>query len=153
MISLDIKLAEGARAPEYATDGSNGLDLFALNIKEKKNGIITYDTGISVAIPTGYAGLLLMRSSVHKTDVTLRNAVGLIDSDYRGPILLKYSLIHFDKPYLSVYKPGDKIGQLLVVPSPKMSIKIRESLPDTARVGGFGSTDIDTRGDPNNWGD
>lgn len=93
-------------------------------------------TGLSVAIPPGYVGLLLPRSSAgHKKGFRLGNTVGVIDSDYRGELKLS---VPQDAGEL---REGDTLAQLLVVPA-DTSFKVVDELPDTARGdGGFGSTD------------
>jgi len=131
------KLHPDAVTPTYAKDGDAGLDLTALTMKEKA-GIpyIEYGTGIAVEIPEGYVGLIFPRSSVSKLDnFFLKNSVGVIDSGYRGELMLR-----FNKSF-SFYKVGEKIGQLIILPYPKIQLEEVDELSDTQRgVGGFGST-------------
>ena len=128
--------------PEYSTEGSAGLDLRALYSRyDMENDYIEYDTGLSVEIPEGYLGLLLARSSVSKTPHILANCVGLIDSDYRGEIKFRFKNINTENKDFITYEFGDKIGQLVIIPYPKISVVMSDSLTDTERnTGGFGST-------------
>ena len=89
-----------------------------------------------MAIPTGYVGLLFPRSSVTKTDLRLANCVGVIDSDYRGPIK-----VVFDRKGKRSYNVGDRVAQLVIVPAPHLDIIEVDELDDTDRgINGFGST-------------
>jgi dUTP pyrophosphatase len=133
------KLHPDAVTPTYAKDGDAGLDLTA--IRESTNvglPFIEYGTGISVEIPRGYVGLIFPRSSVSKLeDFYLKNSVGVIDSGYRGELMLR-----FNKSFSS-YKVGDKIGQLIILPYPTIYLEEVEELSNTERgEGGFGSTGV-----------
>jgi dUTP pyrophosphatase len=133
------KLHPDAVTPTYAKDGDAGLDLTALTMTDR-SGIpyIEYGTGISVEIPKGYVGLIFPRSSVSKLEnFYLKNAVGVIDSGYRGELMLR-----FNKSY-SFYNVGDKIGQLIILPYPTIYLEEVQELSNTERgEGGFGSTGI-----------
>lgn len=85
------KLHEDAKLPFQANPGDAGLDLTAVNVTIGAEGEIEYRTGLAVEIPEGHVGLLFMRSSIFKKDITLTNAVGVIDSGYRGEIMFKYT--------------------------------------------------------------
>lgn len=75
--------------PQYAKNGDAGMDLTAVSVTyDEKLDCFVYDTGICVAIPEGYVGLVYPRSSNRKTDVYMTNHVGVIDSGYRGNILV-----------------------------------------------------------------
>lgn len=126
----------GQYAPEVATDGSAGIDLFANTVQDVNIG-----TGVHVEIPAGYVGLLIPRSSWGIKGLKLANTVGVIDSDYRGEIKLVRDP-HPTKGFLRV-EPGDKIAQLVVVPCmTKMHrCSTRDELSYSDRGdGGFGST-------------
>ena len=88
------KVSEKAVIPQYAKDGDAGMDLTAISkqIKHSLNGdhIIEYGTGLAIEIPCGYVGLIFPRSSIYKKDLRLSNAVGVIDSGYRGEIKFKF---------------------------------------------------------------
>ena len=110
------------------------------NIKIKlkdKWGNYVYLTGIALEIPSGYVGLLFPRSSVSRTCLSLANSVGVVDSGYRGEIMLKFGC----SSTLSCYKVGDRIGQLIIMPYPQVQFEQVEELSDSDRgEGGFGST-------------
>lgn len=130
------KLHPDAIIPSYAKDGDAGMDLTAVDVIAD-GGTLTYKTGIAVEIPRWHVGLLFPRSSVYKTGQTLTNCVGVIDSGYRGEIMLKYTL----SPYQREYDIGDRVGQLIIMPYPKIEFEEVEELSDTDRgEGGYGST-------------
>ena len=130
------KLHPNAIIPEYAKIGDAGLDLTAVDF-EVAGLHITYKTGLAIAIPEGFVGLLFPRSSVYKTGQYLTNSVGVIDSGYRGEIMLKFS--QNDSP--NMYKTGDRVGQLIIIPYPQVNFEEVEDLDTTDRgQGGFGST-------------
>jgi dUTP pyrophosphatase len=126
----------GSYEPEVATDGSAGLDLYVNSI----NGN-TLGTGVHVQIPSGYVGLLLPRSSWGIKGFQLANTCGVIDSDYRGEIIM----VRDPNPHSGFLKihEGDKVAQLIVVPciTDMHKCKHYSDLSDTVRgSGGFGST-------------
>lgn len=84
------KLHPDAKLPYHAKPGDAGADLVAVSVMVGAEGELEYRTGLSVQIPRGFVGLLFMRSSVFKYDINLTNAVGVIDSGYRGEIMFKY---------------------------------------------------------------
>ena len=79
------KLSPQAVIPTYAKEGDAGIDLVATSIKFDGTQI-TYGTGLAMEIPEGFVGLVFPRSSIRKTDLSLSNSVGVIDSGYRGEI-------------------------------------------------------------------
>ena len=92
-------------------------------------------------IPKGYVGLIYPRSSVSKTSHMLRNHVGIIDSGYRGEIMLKFGWYEQTPGNHQVYDAGDRIGQIMIMPYPEVEFNEVEDLSDTERgSGGFGST-------------
>lgn len=131
--------------PSYATDGDAGLDLTAHSWTETDT-YIEYDTAIGVEIPVGYVGLVFQRSSVSKlyTGFYLRNAVGVIDSGYRGSIKCRFSKLGFmSSPAVqdNIYQIGDKIAQLIIMPYPTIKLVEVDELSDSTRgEGGYGST-------------
>ena len=130
------KLHPDAVVPKYAKSGDAGLDLTATDI-EADSSNLTYKTGLAVEIPHGHVGLLFPRSSVYKTGQTLTNCVGVIDSGYRGEIMMKFSL----SPYGREYNIGDRIGQLIIMPYPEVQFEEVEDLSSTERgEDGYGST-------------
>lgn len=138
------RLADNAIMPIRGTIGSAGIDLTSIGITTETNEvgevILVYHTGLSVEIPEGYAGFLFMRSSVSKKALSLANAVGVIDSDYRGEIVAKFRTTTNVVP--SVYQQGERFAQLVILPVPTYTIEEAETLGTTERgEGGFGSTD------------
>ena len=130
------KLHEDAIIPKYAKDGDAGMDLTAVDVTADA-GVITYKTGLAVEIPRWHVGLLFPRSSVYKTGQSLTNCVGVIDSGYRGEIMLKFTL----SPYQREYQRGDRVGHLIIMPHPKIEFEEVEKLTQTDRgEGGYGST-------------
>lgn len=137
------KLRPNAIIPKAATAQSAGLDLHAC-IEEP----ITIPVGRSVTIPCGVACcperadvvmLIFIRSSLgRKHGLTLANSVGVIDSDYRGEILVPI-INHGQEPY--TIQPGERFAQMVVTPLIFPCIEEAEELPDSERgLGGFGST-------------
>ena len=135
--------AHGARLPERAHGGASaGYDLFAclpapVAVPMLAEAPVRVPTGLAMAIPAGHVGLILPRSSTGEAGLRLANTAGVIDSDYRGEILILCSAA---RPGL-VIAPGQKIAQLLILPVPYFAVELLESLDETARgAGGFGST-------------
>ena len=138
------KLHDDAKIPSYAHDTDAGLDLTAVSFTQefdKSNKLVlVYHTGLAVEIPEGYVGLIFVRSSVSNKSISLTNAVAVIDSGYRGELLLKYKITTDSLP--TIYQPGEKIGQLIIIPYPKINPIEAEELDSSDRnEGGFGSTD------------
>lgn len=132
------KLVENAVIPQYSKNGDAGMDLTCISEKwNENNTMVAYDTGLAVEIPEGYVGLLFPRSSIAKTSLILSNSVGVIDSGYRGSIMLKY---RYPEEGM-VYEIGDRVGQLIILPYPQIEFEEVEELSDTDRgSGGFGSS-------------
>ena len=138
------KLHNDAKIPSYAHDTDAGLDLTAVSFTQefdKSNKLVlVYHTGLAVEIPEGYVGLIFMRSSISNKSIYLTNAVAVIDSGYRGELLLKYKITTDSLP--TIYQPGEKIGQLIIIPYPKINpIEVEELSSSDRNEGGFGSTD------------
>jgi len=137
------KLVSEAVTPQYAQDGDAGMDLTATSFRVSDT-FMEFGTGIAVEIPHGHVGLLFPRSSITKSapGVSLKNSVGVIDSNYRGEILVRFEL-----PYSGVNEGiipviGDKVAQLVIIPYPKVHLEEVKELSDSNRGdGGFGSTD------------
>ena len=136
------KLDERAIIPTYGTNLSAGADLYAL-----LNEVISIDpgemkmisTGLSMAIPEGYAGLIYARSSLgSKKGLAPANKVGVVDADYRGEV--KVPLFNHSKEVQTV-NPNERIAQIIFTPYLKVEFEETEELNDTERgTGGFGST-------------
>lgn len=134
------KLHKDAVIPKYAKDGDAGLDLTAISSKTDEYGNVVYGTGLAIEIPKGYVGLIFPRSSISKTVLSLCNSVGVIDSGYRGEIMLKYRVASRQENRF-VYSIGERIGQLIIMPYPKVELVEVDELSDTERgENGFGST-------------
>ena len=92
-------------------------------------------------IPDGHVGLIYPRSSVSKTPHSLRNHVGVIDSGYRGEIVFKFGWVESSSNSVEIYNAGDRIGQIIIMPYPKVEfIEVDELSTSDRGVGGFGST-------------
>jgi len=135
------KLDQFSKGITKAHEHDAGFDLYATTKQEatmNNAGLYTeYGTGVCFDIPKGYVGLLFPRSSVYKTGQYLTNSVGVIDSGYRGEIMLKFTRPAID----SQYKVGDRVGQLIIMPYPQVRFEEVKDLNATDRgVGGFGST-------------
>ena len=133
------RLTEEATIPSYSRIGDAALDLTATSFFIEKDCYV-YGTGIAVEIPEGHVGLIFPRSSLSNYDLMLSNHVGVIDSNYRGELIVKFKKIketRFNKLYLI----GDRIGQLLIVPCPAVEVCLVEELSSTNRnTNGFGSS-------------
>lgn len=133
------KLNPKAIIPKYAHPTDAGLDLTAVSYERDSNNLIVYHTGLSIEIPEGYVGLIYPRSSISKYDLELTNSVGVIDSGYRGEILFKFRETTKDFP--NIYVPGDRVGQLIIVPYPSIELEETNELSSSDRSDkGFGST-------------
>ena len=125
----------------YATKGSAGLDIKSGVTDKTLGGGVTaiFRTGIKVAIPEGYVGLLMSRSSTGvNRGLTVAQGVGVIDSDYRGELLVP---IWNKNTHRETIKFGERIAQLLIVPVVQPVITFVDNLDETERgEGGFGST-------------
>ncbi len=135
---------EDLELPAYATEGSAGLDLRAalaqpLVLAPGERSAVP--TGLVMAIPPGYEGCVRPRSGLAaKHGLTLTNAPGTIDSDYRGEV--KVLVINLGKEDVTL-KRGDRIAQMLVSPVARATIVKAESLDETSRgAGGFGHTGV-----------
>ena len=131
------KVHEDAVIPSYAKHGDAGVDLYSVRVERDQKQNDVHYTGLAIEIPEGYVGLLFPRSSISKTSCALRNSVGVIDSGYRGEIMLKFGC----SSNLSCYKVGDRVGQLIIMPYPQIQFEQVEELSDSDRgEDGFGST-------------
>jgi len=133
-----MKIHEDALVPTYARFGDAAMDLYATEVQKDKWGNCVYFTGIALEIPFGFVGLLFPRSSVSKTSMSLANSVGVVDSGYRGEIILKYRQTGDAN---RTYHVGDRVGQLMIIPYPQVEFIESDKLSTTERgEGGFGSS-------------
>jgi len=134
------KLNDNAVIPTYAKDGDAGMDLVATSIKFDGTQI-TYGTGLAIEIPKGFVGLVFPRSSIRKTDLSLSNSVGVIDSGYRGEMQATFNQKSLSKHGQILYGVGDRIAQIMIIPHPDIQFEEADELSDTERGdGAFGST-------------
>ena len=158
MAEIEIKLkklTDTAILPTYGTEGAAAFDLYADVDEEKaywtetpnpdayyiipsqKNLKIT--TGIAMAIPKGYVGLIFARSGRACNDgLRPANCVGVVDSDYRGNVTV---CLYNDSDNAQIVMAGDRIAQMMIVESWNAKLILCDDLDETARgAGGFGST-------------
>lgn len=136
------KLSPGALLPTYGSPNSAGADLYAC-----MDGPMTFapgqtklvHTGIALEIPEGFAGLVYARSGLAaKRGLAPANKVGVIDSDYRGEIIVA---LHNHSDRDQTILDGERIAQLVITPCCTAEFELTEQLSDTVRgEGGFGST-------------
>jgi len=140
-LSIDIKILDnGAMIPKKQYNSDAGYDLHSLlECTIKPNEINKIHTGLSIAIPDGFAGLVLPRSGLSsKFGITLINSPGLIDSGYRGELLIP--LINYSKNDYIIQR-NERVAQLLVIESSNIIFNITEKLNESDRKDlGFGST-------------
>jgi dUTP pyrophosphatase len=135
------KLHPNAVIPTYSKEGDAGMDLTSVSIEHTED-YISYKTGLSFEIPSGYVGLIFPRSSNSKKDLLLTNSVGVIDSGYRGEVELRFKPI-LNNTRLLIYDVGDRIGQIMIIPYPTIEFIETENLSNSERgEGGFGSTGL-----------
>jgi dUTP pyrophosphatase len=132
------KIDKNAVIPTYAKEGDAGLDLVATSVHyDIENNVVSYGIGICIEIPKGYVGLIFPRSSIYRKTLSLSNSVGVIDSGYRGELILKFNCTNTDR----LYQIGDRVGQLLIMKYPNIEFKEVNDLSKTQRSEkGFGST-------------
>lgn len=137
MKKLKVVLDEGAKLPTRAHSADAGIDLYA-----KEDAVIrprsssTFDTGVHLEIPEGYAGFLKSKSGLNvKHGIT---SEGVIDAGYTGSIVVKL----YNQSYETYeVRAGDKISQLVLLPIITPELELAESLDDSDRgTGGFGSS-------------
>ena len=138
---LKVKMLADMEPPAYAHEGDAGLDLRAAEsvaIQPGQSAMVPL--GVAVEIPVGCVGLQFPRSGLGSKGITLRNAVGVIDSGYRGEV--KAALWNTtDKPYV-VFK-GDRVCQMVVMPYVPCGVEIAQELSDSERgEDGYGSTGV-----------
>lgn len=148
------RLRPDAVIPRYAKNGDAGFDLTAVSRDFDGKGNIVYGTGLAFEIPEGYVGLVFPRSSIADKELALTNAVGVVDSGYRGEVTAKfkpmscfYSTVNHSTA-LSVaanahivYNVGERIAQMIILPYPRIEFDEVSELSQTERgTGGYGSS-------------
>lgn len=135
--------------PKYAKPGDAGMDLTATSKFFDEYGNICYGVGLAFEIPEGYVGLIFPRSSCSKKQLILANAVGVIDSGYRGEVIMKFKpSIALDREQCAtkeriyeIYDIGERIAQMIIVPYPYIEFEEVDELSKTERdSGGYGSS-------------
>ena len=145
----------------YAKEGDAGIDLIATSKWYDEHGNVCFGTNRAFEIPKGYVGLIFPRSSNAKQQLLLSNSVGVIDSGYRGEVMLKFKSsvssfslktliklifnsdtnINLITNFKISYYLGERIGQLIIIPYPQIEFEESEELSETERGnGGYGST-------------
>lgn len=137
---MEVKIKKvnvNAQVPQYATKGSACFDLTTVDTAFVNNSQV-FGTGLQFEVPEGNVMLVFSRSGMgFKDDVRLSNCVGVIDSDYRGEVMIKLRADHFKKKYYA----GERIAQALILPVEQVQFFLEDELSNTERGdGGFGST-------------
>lgn len=136
------KLRPDAVVPQYQTEDAAGMDLVAAIDGPRvlaPGDRAAVGTGLAMAIPPGFEGQVRPRSGLAiKQGLTVVNAPGTIDSDFRGECLVL--LVNLGREPVTI-EPGQRIAQLVIAPIVRAEVEVAESLPPTGRgAGGFGST-------------
>ncbi|MBO5790535.1 MAG: dUTP diphosphatase [Clostridia bacterium] len=136
------KIRENAILPRYGTPYSAGADLYAVldgavTLAPSETRLIP--TGLAIAIPEGYAGLIYARSGLaSKQGLAPANKVGVVDADYRGEVMVA---LHNHSTEPRTVESGDRIAQLVIAPVLQADFVLTDTLDETDRGdGGFGST-------------
>ena len=137
-----IRMEHNKHLPEYKTEGSSGMDLYAAidnEITLKPLERVLVPTGIKIEIPVEYVAQIRARSGLSvKHGITLINAVGTVDADYRGEVCV--GLVNLSNQEYTI-KPEDRIAQMVIAKVEKAEIEVTTELATSARgEGGFGST-------------
>ena len=138
------KLRDNAKIPSRGSASAAGYDLCSCtdaDVEVLPSETAGIGTGISVEIPEGYFGAVFARSGLAmKQGLRPANCVGVIDSDYRGEIIVA---VHNDSAEARTIRPGDRIAQMVILPYLQVSFEEAGELEETERgAGGFGSTGI-----------
>lgn len=140
-LPMTVDTVDGAKVPTYAHDTDAAADLYAMETVVVEGNTLgnKIRTGVKIQLPEGWLAMILPRSSMGmKTPLRLSNSVGLIDSGYRGELGVLYDNIS-DTPY--TINAGDRIAQLLVMPSYRFQAKVVDILADSDRgESGFGDS-------------
>ena len=133
-----------AKEPTFGSYGAAGADLYAAtdhDIVIQPHQTVKIDTGLAMAIPNGYFGAIYARSGLAtKQGLRPANCVGVVDSDYRGPIIIA---LHNDTETDQIIPAQSRIAQLIISPVPTVDYVQVRALNETERgEGGFGSTGV-----------
>lgn len=142
---MDVQILNNlAKVPTYGSEEAAGADLYAAtdyDIEIKPHETVKIGTGIAIAVPRGYYGGIYARSGLAtKQGLRPANCVGVIDSDYRGEVIVA---LHNDTDEPQWVSAGSRIAQLLIQPVMRTDFNVVDKLSDTERGnGGFGSTGV-----------
>ncbi len=142
-MKVNIQLLDAnAVVPTFGSSQAAGADLYALleqPVTLSPAQTLLIKTGVAMAIPEGYVGLIFARSGLaSKRGLAPANKVGVIDSDYRGELMVA---LHNHSAHPQTVEPGERIAQLAIVPYLHPDFQITDRLDETDRgIGGFGST-------------
>ena len=144
MTQLRVKrLHPDAILPIKATPEAAGWDLSVLSVENDGIGW-TVHTGLAFAMEPGHVMMLFPRSGLGtKLGLSLRNTIGVVDSDYRGEVIIKFHRGFQDAQeyVLDALKPGSRVAQAIILQVPYVDLVLSDELPDSVRgTGGFGST-------------
>ena len=150
---LDPRLGTEFELPNYGKDGNAGIDLRAMinkPIQLKRGNYVKIKTGLSVEMPSTMVGFILPRSGLGIKGLTIMNTVGVIDSNYRGELLVSLKYEPFNEQGIDEIIPdsylinvGDRIGQILFMPVYTVSLVQVNQLNDSIRnSNGFGSSGL-----------
>ena len=139
-----VKIKPQASIPQYMSEHAAGMDLAAAleePVTIEPGTRLAIPTGLSMAIPQGYEGQVRPRSGLaRRHGITLANAPGTIDADYRGEVVV--ILVNHGEAPLTIHS-GERIAQLVIAPVARVHIEMVTSLEETERgEGGFGSTGL-----------
>ncbi len=137
-MKIKVKLEPGSFVPTRAHETDAGWDLYAReDFTVPAGGSAVHDTGVHMAVPEGYCGLLVSKSGLNvKHSLT---STGLVDAGYNGPIIVKLYSEDTGRDYM--FKAGDKISQIVILPIPKVELEVVAELDETERgEGRMGST-------------
>jgi len=136
MVKIKIKkLCPKAVLPKYAHEGDAGMDIVAID-RKITDRYLEYKTGLALEVPEGHVCLIFPRSSISKKDLMLCNSVGVLDSGYRGELVFRFQKFGED-----IYKVGERVGQIIILPYPFIEIEEVETLSNSSRgKKGLGST-------------
>ena len=142
-MTVSVKILDPrAKLPTYGSDHAAGADLYALThgpVEIAPGGTALIRTGIAIAVPQGYVGLVYARSGLAtKQGLAPANKVGVIDADYRGEVMV---FLHNHGGHPQTVEDGERIAQLVITPCLTAQFQTVDELDETQRgSGGFGST-------------
>lgn len=140
------KVYPEAKLPVYASTGAACFDLYAANIidltEDAHGRTVTYGTGLQFEVPEGHVMMVYSRSGHgFRYGITLANGTGVIDSDYRGEVMVKLTKRDTSIHYMPAV--GERIAQAMIIPVERVSFEETDELSNTKRgAGGFGSTGV-----------